>query len=67
MKCKNEEANIGYVPSPSLRRVWVEMTAALNGMSDSMSPSLRRVWVEMLQNKQELLEDTVTLLAEGVG
>ena len=47
MKFANPYVFANAITSPSLRRVWVEMSMTPNVMPEIKSPSLRRVWVEM--------------------
>ena len=60
------EADIGDM-SPSLRRVWVEISSVSSNPSAVTSPSLRRVWVEIVVKAGTQITELVTLLAEGVG
>ena len=57
------------VVSPSLRRVWVEISDNDSEQSKlvATSPSLRRVWVEITGARHFGVVAAVTLLAEGVG
>ena len=51
-----------------MRRVWVEISAEdAKAIDNEASPSLRRVWVEIEWLREDGIEPTVTLLAEGVG
>ena len=54
-------------PSPSVRRVLVEIEAKLKTQGMKMSPSVRRVLVEILAVHLLYTEGKVTLREEGVG
>ena len=56
----------GSYGSPSMRRVWIEITTPIESAHWNESPSMRRVWIEIKTNKTHKAETTVTLHAEGV-
>ena len=52
--------------SPSTRREWIEMTAALPDIINAMSPSTRREWIEITPEHAEQALRRVSLHTEGV-
>ena len=57
---------VWVVSSPSMRRVWIEITVTRFASKFSMSPSMRRVWIEITLSLSLTQEKVVTLHAEGV-
>ena len=52
--------------SPSMRRVWIEITKLSRVRTAAASPSMRRVWIEINMSKDDIDKAVVTLHAEGV-
>ena len=54
-------------PSPSARKVWIEMQRDGDGRGcDLVSPSARKVWIEMFKFLCNFFALTVTFREEGV-
>ena len=62
--CWNEDGITGL--SPSMRREWIEMCAAIMYAHSYLSPSMRREWIEMDRRRGKRSHRPVSLHAEGV-
>ena len=54
------------VPSPSARKVWIEMSIIFRRRFPAVSPSARKVWIEIVILINSFAINPVTFRKEGV-
>ena len=66
MKYKPFSLTTQRIPSPSMRREWIEMPQRVALPTRHLSPSMRREWIEISEDFIKELFGIVSLHAEGV-
>jgi len=60
------DVNCLVLLSPSVRKVWIEMSPFFYNFPKKLSPSVRKVWIEMIMVVLVMENVVVTFCEEGV-